>query len=403
MSAPLDALVERTLDELVKLADDAGIPKARHPWRDGLIASLADHDSPGEAYGCGVLETHAEGFGFLRSPFDDLLPGDDDIYVSQSQIKRFDLRTGDTVVGRIRPPKEAERYAALLRVELVNGEPPDAGITPFEQLDAVYPSTRLPLARDPWLAAVDWVSPLGLGARGLLIGPSRTERTELLRRTAAAFAGDERVEVCALLLGARPEDVTEWRETVPVEVLATPVDELPARHLHVADIAFERARRLAERGIEVILLVDSLTRLYRHAAAEASNGHVVDGLDAGALLKLRRWFSTGRDLRDAGSVTLMATLDDGQDPLSAALLRDLGDIATWQLALRPTTPGTHTLPSIDVPRSWTRREERLVPDDELATRRRWRLGLQPDGSDTDEALVKLFRPTPMSSNQRTGS
>ncbi|MCB9665192.1 MAG: hypothetical protein H6732_13865 [Alphaproteobacteria bacterium] len=393
MAHSLTDLLDLPDDELNAMAARLGIATQRIPWRDGLAAAIADRDGE-DRVGCGVLEVHSEGFGFLRSLYDDLLPGSADIYVSQSQIKRFELRTGDTVIGRIRPPKEQERYAALLRVETINGDRPDVHVTPFAERDAAYPTTRLPLLRDPWLAAVDWVAPLGLGSRGLIVAPSRSERAELLRRVAQLFVDDDRFEVTVLLPGERPEDVSEWREGGRLQVVATPVDEAPAKHLHVADVAFERARRLAERGAEVLLLVDSFTRLLRFALADASpGGHTVDGLDANALLKLRRWLSTGRDLVGAGSVTLLATVDDDPgDALSAALLRDLTDVATWRLQLRGGVPGTGERPDLRVAGSWTRREDRLLELDELTARRRWRAALADDPVTEADALASLFRP-----------
>jgi transcription termination factor Rho len=393
MTHPLTPLLELSTAELLAQAEKLGIPAQPAAWRDGLLAAIAERRS-GEEHGCGVLEVHEEGFGFLRSPLDGLLPGQADIYVSQSQIKRFNLRTGDTVIGRIRPPKEQERYAALLRVEVVDGEGPDVHYTPFEQVPAVHPSTRLPLARDPWLAAVDWVAPLGLGARGLLVAPPRPERSELLRRLAAVFAGDERVQVMVLLAGERPEDVTEWREATDAEVVATPMDEQPSRHLQVADIVFERARRLAERGAEVLLLVDSFTRLLRLALADGhGSGHLVEGVDGGALLRLRRWFGTGRDLRGAGSVTLVGAVDaDPGDALSGVLRRDLGDVATWQVTLRTGPGAIRSRPDLDVARSWTLREDLLVVGDELERRRRWRAETAGDPRRESDALADLFRP-----------
>lgn len=393
MSHDLHDLLDASLDELVAMADEADLRPGPFPWREGLLAAILD-DRTDDHHGAGVLEVHGEGFGFLRSPYDNLLPGAGDIYVSQSQIKRFELRTGDTVLGRIRPPKEQERYPALLRVELVDGDPPDRVVPPFGTLRASYPTVRLPIARDPWLATVDWVAPLGLGARGLLRAPNRSPRGEMMRRLARLFADDDRFEVQVLLPGERPEEVALWQDA-GLPVLATPVEEAASKHLHVADIAFERARRMAERGSEVLLLVDGLTRLLRYALADAeAGGRQVDGLDAGALLTLRRHFATGRDLDEAGSVTLVAVVDE-DDPLGVPLRRDLADLATWQLTLRGGDVGEDGRPALDIGRSWTRHEEQLVGLDELERRRRWRADLGAGPADEAAALAALFRPSPV--------
>jgi transcription termination factor Rho len=388
MPPSLEALLALPTDELQQRAAAAGVgaPPGRHPWRDGLVAAVLARET-GEAHGVGVLEVHGEGFGFLRSPADDLLPGKDDIYVSQSQIKRFDLRTGDTVIGRVRPPKEGERYPALLRVDVVNGDPPDTRVESFEHLTAVHPSARLPLARDPRLAAIDWVAPLGLGARGLVVAPPRAPRTEVLRRLAALLATDDRFAVTVLLTGERPEEVTAWREEVPAEVIATPMEEAGARHVHVADIVFERARRLAERGDAVVLVVDSLTRLLDHASASgAGDGEVPEGVTVGALHKLRTWLATARDLREAGSVTLVAAVDDDEEASGRRVRRELLDAATWLCTLRDAST-----PTVNVLASWTRHEERLVPADELAERRAWREAVQADPASEGERIAALVR------------
>ncbi|HMV67329.1 MAG TPA: hypothetical protein PKA64_10795, partial [Myxococcota bacterium] len=361
MPTPLQELLDEPTRALLATARRLGLHVPDLPWRDGLATAIAQHQQPQDEaqLGVGILEVHDEGFGFLRSPYTDYQPGAGDIYVSQSQIRRFRLRTGDAVIGRIRAPKEQERYPALLRVDLINGDPADVDVVPFEELAAEHPSTRLPLGRVPALAAVDAVAPLGLGARGLLIAPERGHhpgllppRTDLLRRIAAAFHEEDDIELWVLLVGERPEDVAEWREGAPYEVIATPFEEQPARHLHVAEITFERARRTAERGADVLILVDSFTRLLRFALADVERpGHAIDGVEADALHRMRRYLAAGRCLRDAGSVTVIGTVNDA-DPLSAALVRDLSEAATWQLSLTAAAPAGLHFP-IDPSRSWT--------------------------------------------------
>lgn len=408
MSTTLAELHAMTLEALVEEASRLGLEPRQTTWKDGLVVTIATAMGAREGvhFGCGVLEVHAEGFGFLRSPDDNFLPGNGDIYVSQSQIRRFDLRTGDTVIGRIRPPKESERYPALLRVESINADAPDADVTPFEELTPVHPSTRLPLNRDPYLVAVDWVAPMGLGQRGLLIASSQARRTRVLRGIADAFAGEDNFEVCVLLIGDRPEEITEWRETSSAEVIATPFDELPARHLQVAEIAFARAMRQAERGQEVILLVDSLTRLLRFCSAEATpSGRMIDGVDANALQRVRTWMAAARSLRAAGSLTVVGVVngEDGNHA-DAVLRQDLGEVANWQLTLRQhSSTVTAHRPSIDPSRSWTRHEDLLVFGEELERRNRWRDGLTGDPATDDKALDALFRPAALDSGSQAGN
>ncbi len=391
-SAPtaLQNLLAQDTSALIATARRLGIEVPGRPWHDGLAAAIAQDQRPPEepGYGCGVLEVHEEGFGFLRSPNEDYQPGSNDIYVSQSQIRRFGLRTGDAVIGRTRPPKEQERYPALLRVELVNGLPADVAVTPFEAREAVHPTSRLPLSRDPWLAVAECAAPLGFGARGVIIGSPRSVRADLLRRFAKTFEGDDALTVIVLLVGERPEEITDWREAVSCEVTATAFDEAPARHMHMADIAFERARRLAERGGEVLLLVDSLSRLLRFAVAEVEDpGHLVDGAEADALLRLRQWMATGRDLRGAGSVTVIGLVNDADDALSAALLRDLSEALTWQLRIVPAPAGSG-LPFLpDLAASFTRRQAHLIGEDDHARRERWRAQV----GNTPESVASALR------------
>ena len=223
MSLDLPALHEASSAELRDRAHDLGL-KELPQRRSDLVFAIARFlgDKAGTHLGRGVLEVHSEGFGFLRSPDDNFLPGAGDIYVSQSQIRRFKLKTGDTVIGQVRPPKEGERYTALLRVETVNGDPPGGEPQSFDQLTAIYPDERVALAQDDVLRAVDRACPLGLGQRGLFVAPARTGRVDLLRRLVSVVGEDEDIETTVLLIGERPEEIQEWRKNTHAEVIATP-------------------------------------------------------------------------------------------------------------------------------------------------------------------------------------
>lgn len=352
---------------LVDQAQQLGIDLPRHPWKEPLVAAIASART-GALYGCGVLEVHGEGFGFLRSLDAHLLPSPQDIYVGQTQIRRFNLRTGDTVMGEVREPRDNERYTPLIRVHLVNGADAEATRPEPDPADVAIPSTRLPLSRDPWLEAVDAVAPLALGHRGLLVAPSGPQRTEVLRRLAEAFHAEDGFHITVLLPSERPEDITAWAEHAHLEVIATRFDEQPARQLQVFDVALERARRLAESGLEVLVLVDGLNKVLRLAQHDqATSGRVVGPADAHALQRLRGWFAFGRDLPEGGSVTLIGATDPAAsvDPLAAALLQDLADASTWQ---------AHQLPGAQAPawcpeRSFARWEDRILPRAEVKRRR----------------------------------
>src|SRR5262245_39911356 len=246
MPVDFPALHETPLAELRDKAKGLGLDEVSGLRTPDLVFAIgkAVGDKEGQTFGRGVLEVHTEGFGFLRSPKDNFLPGADDIYVSQTQIRRFKLQTGDTVIGLVRPPKEGERYLALLRVESVNGEPPGVDTPSFDTLTAIYPDDRIPLSRVPELRAVDLASPMGLGQRGLLVAPALAGRVALLRALSDLLTVEEDLFVTVLLVGERPEEIHEWRTDSRAEIVATPFDEPPSRHVQVADIVFERARRM---------------------------------------------------------------------------------------------------------------------------------------------------------------
>lgn len=391
MPVDLHKLHEAPLVELRTQAAEGGVPGVERMRRGDLVFAIVriQGEKEGQIYGRGVLEVHGEGFGFLRSPGDNFLPGADDIYVSQSQIRRFDLETGDTVIGIVRPPKEGERYTALLRVESVNGDPAGAKAPKFDALTAIYPDERIPLYRDALLRPIELVAPLGLGQRGLLIAPARTGRVEIQRRIADLLTADEDLEVTVLLLAAAPEEIQEWRTTTTAEVIATPFDEPQARHLQVADIVFERARRLVERGDDVVLLVDSLTRLIRACLAELPpSGRDLGGVDAAALHRIRRYMGAARALEEGGSLTVLGVVSgDGDSKIDRAVIDDLRDVVNWELHLSRELADRGIRPPIDVQRSGNKRPERLLDAAEVEAAAKFRSSLTGDAVEDATAMV----------------
>lgn len=414
MSVDFPKLHEAPVAELRAQAVELGIGDADRLGRLDLVFQIGRVLGRRQQldFGRGVLEVHGEGFGFLRSPQDNFLPGPEDIYVSQSQIRRFKLQTGDTVIGVVRPPKEGERYPALLRVESVNGEPPGGEPPSFDSLTAIYPDERLALDHDPFLRAIDLAAPLGLGQRGLLVAPARTGRVEILQRLAEVLTEDEELHVTVLLVGERPEEIHEWRKATRAEVIATPFDEPPARHVQVADIVFERARRMVERGDDAVLLVDSLSRLLRFCLAEIPpTGRDIGGVDASALHRLRRYLGAARALEEGGSLTVIGVVNgdpaDGArlpthgisprssvDPMDRVLLEDLRDAVNWELTLSRDLADRGLRPPIDIQRSGTRREERLLSEEERRIRAAWRARLTGDPLEDATTLLSLAAGPP---------
>jgi transcription termination factor Rho len=406
MSLDLDKLYDADLAELQKLAQDEGVGDTERLRRGELVFAIARRraKAQGVELGRGVLEVHGEGFGFLRSPEDNYLPGTGDIYVSQSQIRRFKLRTGDTVVGHVRPPKEGERYTALLRVETVNGDPPGIEPPSFDNLTAIYPDDRIPLERDDLLRPLDMAAPMGLGQRGILIAPSRTGRVDILHRLADVLTADEDLDVTVLLIDERPEEIQEWRRSTSAEVIATPFDEQPGHHIQVADIVFERARRMVERGDDVVLVVDSLSRLLRACMAELpGSGRDIGGVDAACLHRIRRYMGAARALEEGGSLTVIGVVSgDTGNRVDEALCEDLRDVVNWEATLSRDLADRGIRPPLDVHRSGTRRGERLVGEDGMAERNQWRGSLTGDAVEDGAAVVALTRPRKLDSIASTG-
>ena len=396
----LTELKTKSTDDLSALAADRGITGAAKMKRQDLVlAILRDEARKGQVRGSGVLEVLSDGFGFLRAPDSNYTPGADDIYVSPSQIRRFHLRTGDNVSGVVRPPKENERYYALLKVEKINGlGPEERKKTLFDNLVAVYPSERVVLEHDGGDALtrmIDLFCPVGFGARALITAPPRAGKSALLRGMAQAVADNHPdTEIQILLIGERPEEITEMQRSGVGEVISSSFDEPASRHAQVADLVLERAKRTAESGGNAFVLVDSMSRLARAHAALAETP--VAGVDPAALHKCKRFFGAARNLDHGGSVTVVATASDASSStLDAALVDELGEAANTVVVLDRELLDRRVFPPLDLHRSQTRRVDRLVDEHDLAAVDRLRDGLdelEPAGA--IERVRELFAEHP---------
>jgi transcription termination factor Rho len=324
--------------------------------------------------GEGVLEVLPEGYGFLRSQDWNYLYGPDDIYVSPSQIKRFDLRTGDTVSGQVRPPKEWERYLALLKVESVNGDDPDLAKqrTAFDNLRPTYPQGRLRLETqngDISMRLVDLIAPIGKGQRGLIVAPPRAGKTILLQKMANALRENyPDIHLIVLLIDERPEEVTDMHENVDAEVISSTFDEPADRHVQVADMVIEKAKRLVESGKHVVILLDSLTRLARaHNVIAPHSGKILSGgVDAQALHKPKRFFGAARHIEGGGSLTIVATaLIETGSRMDEVIFEEFKGTGNMELVLSRKVADRRVFPAIDINKSGTRKEELLFDKDEL--------------------------------------
>jgi transcription termination factor Rho len=372
----LTELKQKSLPELLAMAEGLGISDASGLRRQDLIyrieQRLLESRTPLRAEG--VLEILSEGYGFLRSPHWNYLPGPDDVYVSPSQIKRFDLRTGDTVRGEVRAPKPWERYLALLRVEAINGlVPPGEGAPPrphFDALRPVYPDERLHLEDgDISMRIVDIIAPIGKGQRGLITAPPRAGKTILLQKMANAISANHpEVVLIVLLIDERPEEVTDFRENVPrAEVVSSTFDEAPQRHVQVADMVIEKAKRLVEVGRDVVILLDSITRLARaHNAVLPQSGRILSGgLDAQALQKPKRFFGAARKIEGGGSLTIVATaLIETGSRMDEVIFEEFKGTGNMELVLSRDIANRRIFPAIDINKSGTRREELLLSQEE---------------------------------------
>lgn len=366
----------KTVPQLQKLAEEFNVPMTSTLRKQELIFKIleAQTEKNGLIFSEGVLEILPEGYGFLRSPNYSYLPGPDDIYVSPSQIKRFDLQTGDSVSGQVRPPKEGERYFALLRVEAVNGEPPEITKTKthFDNLTPLYPEKRVELEHDPddlCSRIMDLLTPLGFGQRGLIVSPPRAGKTVLLQRIANAItANHPEAVLIVLLIDERPEEVTDMARSVNGEVVSSTFDEPAERHVQVADMVIEKAKRLVEHKKDVIILLDSITRLARaHNTVIPHSGKILSGgVDANALQRPKRFFGAARNVEEGGSLTIVATaLIETGSRMDEVIFEEFKGTGNMELVLERKIADRRIFPAIDINRSGTRKEELLLEQDIL--------------------------------------
>jgi transcription termination factor Rho len=369
-------LKDMSISELTKMAKSASIEGASGMRKQDLIFSLlqAHSERNGLIYGEGVLEILPDGFGFLRAPDANYLPGPDDIYISPSQIRRFNLRTGDTISGQIRPPKDSERYFALLKVEQVNHENPEIAREKilFDNLVPLYPEERINLetTADNFSARImDLMTPIGKGQRGLIVAPPRTGKTILLQNIAnSVTANDKSIQKIVLLIDERPEEVTDMMRSVDAEVISSTFDEPPHRHVQVAEMVIEKAKRLVEHKRDVLILLDSITRLARayNATVPPSGKILSGGLDSNALHKPKRFFGAARNIEDGGSLTIIATaLIDTGSRMDEVIFEEFKGTGNMEIHLDRKLSDRRVFPSIDINRSGTRKEELLLDEADL--------------------------------------
>ncbi len=370
-------LKEKTIEELTSVARGFNVEGASSMRKQDLIFAIlqAQTEKTGYVFSEGVLEILPDGFGFLRSPDYSYLPGPDDIYVSPSQIRRFNLRTGDLVSGQIRPPKESERYFALLKVEAINHEPPEENINRplFDNLIPYYPTEKIKLEydnNDYCTRVMDLITPIGKGQRGMIVAAPRTGKTMLLQSIAKAVKKNHRdIHLIILLIDERPEEVTDWKRQVPTaEIISSTFDEPPQRHCQVSEMVIERAKRLVECKRDVVILLDSITRLARayNAVIPASGKVLSGGLDSNALQKPKRFFGTARNIEDGGSLTILATaLVDTGSRMDDVIFEEFKGTGNMELHLDRKLVDKRIFPSIDINASGTRKEELLVEKDVL--------------------------------------
>jgi transcription termination factor Rho len=372
----ISVLKEMNLSDLLRIASELDIPGASSMRKQELVFKIlqAQTEKSGLIFSEGVLECLPDGFGFLRAPDYNYLPGPDDIYVSPSQIRKFDLRTGDTVSGQIRPPKEGERYFALIKVEAINFEPPDVRRERilFDNLTPLYPNKRLRMETSPDNLSgrvLDLVTPVGRGQRGLIVAPPRTGKTMLLQTIANSITRNHpEVMLIVLLIDERPEEVTDMQRSVQGEVVSSTFDEPPTRHVQVADMVIEKAKRLVEHGRDVVILLDSITRLARaHNATVPPSGKILSGgVDANALQKPKRFFGAARNLEEGGSLTIIATaLIDTGSRMDDVIFEEFKGTGNMEIHLDRKLIEKRIFPAVDINKSGTRKEELLIPRDDL--------------------------------------
>jgi transcription termination factor Rho len=375
----LTELKQKSVSELLEIANEMGLDGvARSRRQDVIFSILKAHAKNGEAiFGDGVLEILQDGFGFLRSADSSYLAGPDDIYVSPSQIRRFSLRTGDMLTGKIRPPKDSERYFALLKVQELNYESPDAAKQKilFENLTAEFPREQLKLERgtgsteDITARIIELVAPIGKGQRGLVVSPPKAGKTIMLQNIATSIrANNPDCKMIILLIDERPEEVTEMQRSVDAEVISSTFDEPASRHVQVAEMVIERAKRLVEHKLDVVILLDSITRLARayNTVAPSSGKVLTGGVDANALQRPKRFFGAARNVTEGGSLTIIATaLVDTGSKMDEVIYEEFKGTGNWEVHLNRRIAERRTYPAIDINRSGTRREELMMPQDQL--------------------------------------
>ncbi len=366
-------LKETSIQELTELAESLAVENAAGLRKQDLIFEIlkAQTEKKGKIYAEGVLETLPDGFGFLRATDQNYLAGPDDIYVSPSQIRRFNLRTGDTVLGQIRPPKEGERYFALLKVSSINFEPPEAARHKilFDNLTPLYPQEKFDLeAQKGGLTTriIDLIAPIGKGQRALITSPPKAGKTMILKDIANAIAENcPEVFLIVLLIDERPEEVTDMERNVKAEVISSTFDEPATRHVQVADMVIEKARRLVEHRRDVVILLDSITRLARaHNTVVPHSGKILSGgVDSNALHKPKRFFGAARNVEEGGSLTIIGTaLIDTGSRMDEVIFEEFKGTGNSEIVLDRKLSDRRTYPAIDINRSATRREELLLPE-----------------------------------------
>ncbi|HGY56450.1 MAG TPA: transcription termination factor Rho [Caldithrix abyssi] len=373
----IEELKEKKITELTKIAQDMDITGISGLNKSELIFRILEEQTAQEGliFSKGVLEILPDGYGFLRSQNYSYLPGPDDIYISPSQIKRFGLRTGDTVTGQIRPPKDNERFFALLRVEAVNFESPEKARERnlFDTLTPLYPEERINLEtdrRDYTTRVMDLLTPIGKGQRGLIVAQPRTGKTIILQKIANAITKNHpEVELMVLLIDERPEEVTDMERSVEAEVISSTFDEPAERHVQVANMVLEKAKRLVEYKKDVVILLDSITRLARaHNTVVPHSGKILSGgVDSNALQKPKRFFGSARNIEEGGSLTIIATaLIDTGSRMDEVIFEEFKGTGNMELVLDRRLSDRRIFPAIDINKSGTRKEELLLSREELS-------------------------------------
>ncbi len=366
----------KKISELIEVSKTFKIDGATGMRKQDLIFSIlqAQTDQNGIIYGEGVLEILPDGFGFLRSPDSNYLPGPDDMYVSPSQIRRFSLKTGDTVSGQIRPPKDGERYFALLKVENINYEDPEVAADKilFDNMTPLYPTERIQLETDPKNLStriMDLMTPIGKGQRGLIVSPPRTGKTMLLKDIANAVTKNDRdIHKIVLLIDERPEEVTDMARSVEAEVISSTFDEPPQRHVQVAEMVLEKSKRLVEHKKDVLILLDSITRLARayNTVVPPSGKILSGGVDSNALHRPKRFFGAARNLEEGGSLTIIATaLIDTGSRMDEVIFEEFKGTGNMEVNLDRKLSDRRIFPALDINRSGTRKEELLIEQEDL--------------------------------------